>query len=325
MVVFQAGTLFLLVFPSGYNFGHPLFTLFINDLPQCINDQCLLFADDLKVFREITCVDDCLSLQSDLQKINSWCNTWHLFLNLKKCSILTVTLKKQPCMFEYSICNDVLERVNVQKDLGIFIDTKLTFVHHVDSLIKKASRLTGLVWRNFRSCSSERILRTLYCSIVRPHLEFCTVAFNSISKSQSDRLERVQRRYLYFMFRTLHNNNNLNLGNPSYTELCELYNLPSLLQRRTVNDCLFLYKHIHNVFNLTDANPYQLHVPTHRTRAAVNHVLHVPWSRVEVTKRGFISRIASTYNRLHGTCDVFGARSVNIFRREIYKGLVLNG
>ena len=86
----------------------------------------------------------------------------------------------------------------LKRDLGIFIDSRLTFVPHVDFRIKKANRLCGLVWRNFRSLNDEHILRTMYCSLIRPNLEYCTVVFNSISAYQVQRIEKVQQRFLKF-------------------------------------------------------------------------------------------------------------------------------
>ena len=219
-------------------------------------------------------------------------------------------------MFNYTISDCILNRVSTQKDLGIFIDSILNFVSHVTHVVKKVNRMIGLVWRNFRCCKNECVLRTLYCSLIRPRLEYCTLVFNSISQSQSDRLERLQRRYLCFMYKVLHN---YNQGDVTYLEMCKLFSLPTLAQRRTVNDCLFLYKHIHSKYNLTTANPFSFHVPERRTRSASKHIMHVPMSRVDVTKKGFVSRVSSSYNQLHESCDVFGAKTLNCFRRQLIK------
>ena len=48
----------------------PIFTLFVHDLPKCLSNKCLLFLDDLKVFRQIGCSADTFSLQADLDIIN---------------------------------------------------------------------------------------------------------------------------------------------------------------------------------------------------------------------------------------------------------------
>ena len=128
--------------PQGSILGPLLFSLFVNDLPKCLSNKCLLFADDLKVFRQIGCSADTFSLQADLDRIRNWSNTWRLFLNVNKCSVLTLTLKKTPLQFDYTLGDIILNRV--QKDLGIFIDSRLTFVPHVN-YIKKANHMSGLV------------------------------------------------------------------------------------------------------------------------------------------------------------------------------------
>ena len=304
--------------PQGSILGPLLFTLFVNDIPILLCNKSLMFADDLKIFRQITSSADAQLLQHDLSKLLSWSSDWQLSLNANKCSVLSITLKRQPVLYDYHIGNDVLTRVNVQKDLGILIDTKLSFIPNVDHIIKKANRMSGLIWRNFRSINNKHALRTLYCTLIRPHLEYCTVTFNSISNYQEARIERVQRRFLNFMHKALNGHND---NVPEYVDLCDLYKLSPLSVRRTVNDCLFLHKHFHNHYSLTDANPFSLHVPVRRTRFANEHILHVPRSRVEVTKRGFVSRISSTYNGLHGRCDVFGVAGLASFRTQIYSAI----
>ena len=87
----------------------------------------MLFADDLKVFHQIDCSDDTFSLQADLDRIRNWSNIWRLFLNVNKCSVLTLTFKKTHLQFDYTLGDIILNRVTVQKDLGIFIDSRLTF------------------------------------------------------------------------------------------------------------------------------------------------------------------------------------------------------
>ena len=74
--------------PQGSVLGPVSFTLFIDDLPSCLTNRSLLFADDMKVFRQGFNDSDCASLQYDLDKIHSWCATWKLQLNLKKCSVV---------------------------------------------------------------------------------------------------------------------------------------------------------------------------------------------------------------------------------------------
>lgn len=45
--------------PQGSILGPHLFSLFVNDIPQGVTSNCLLVADDLMVFRGVSCVSDC--------------------------------------------------------------------------------------------------------------------------------------------------------------------------------------------------------------------------------------------------------------------------
>ena len=52
--------------PQGSILGPLLFNLFVNDIPQHLSSDCLMFADDLKIFRQISCSTDITNLQHDL-------------------------------------------------------------------------------------------------------------------------------------------------------------------------------------------------------------------------------------------------------------------
>ena len=74
----------------------------------------------------------------------------------------------------------------VEKDLGVLVDKDLKFTQHIESQVKKANRLLGLIRRSFTFMDKE-CMKQLFTSLVRPHLEFGNVAWapyleKSISK-----------------------------------------------------------------------------------------------------------------------------------------------
>ena len=69
--------------PQGSHLGPLLFLLFINDVKNCFHhSQCLLYADDLKIFRTVSVKSDCSLLQNDLQRFYKWCIDNQLELNI---------------------------------------------------------------------------------------------------------------------------------------------------------------------------------------------------------------------------------------------------
>ena len=85
---------------QGSLLGSLLFTAFIWDLPQCFTHaQCSIYADDTKVFFNVSNLDECDLLQNDINVLYQWCKSWGLDLNLEKCSIISFTKKKIKCIF----------------------------------------------------------------------------------------------------------------------------------------------------------------------------------------------------------------------------------
>jgi hypothetical protein len=56
--------------------GTILFTIYINDLPDALENMIKLFADDTKVFATVNNEEDKNSLQGDIDKLMNWSDTW---------------------------------------------------------------------------------------------------------------------------------------------------------------------------------------------------------------------------------------------------------
>ena len=129
--------------PQGTVLGPVLFVIYINDLLDEISSDGLMFADDTKVFRQIDSREDALKLQDDLWKLQEWTDKWLLRFNAEKCHVLTMgKFEDIKHAHQYIICNNELEHVSDEKDLGVTIDDELKFEEHMR---KKFKWQTGLL------------------------------------------------------------------------------------------------------------------------------------------------------------------------------------
>ena len=73
-----------------------LFVLFINDIYESIdeNSNINLYADDTKLWREITTYADSAILQKDINRLHKWCIVNNMKFHENKYKVLTVTNSK---------------------------------------------------------------------------------------------------------------------------------------------------------------------------------------------------------------------------------------
>ena len=86
--------------PQGSVLGPLLFLLFINDLPNSLNSNVKLFADDSAMYCEVGENEGSCSvaLQGDLNTLDVWCKTWQLRLNKDKCLVMRMSHRRKSSM-----------------------------------------------------------------------------------------------------------------------------------------------------------------------------------------------------------------------------------
>ena len=159
--------------PQGSVLGPLLFLLFVNDLPDWIGTNIRLFADDAKIWKEISCLDDQQELQADLDRLRKWSDEWLLEFNPVKCNVMHIGHDLET---GYRIQQGdrvwKLEEIFEFRDLGIVVSRELKVAQQCASAAKKAMSVLGLIRRHFGQldpCS----FKILYGSYVRAHLEYC--------------------------------------------------------------------------------------------------------------------------------------------------------
>lgn len=233
--------------PQGSVLGPLLFLIFINDITCNLDCHIKLFADDCIIYKEIKGPKDHCTLNSSLQKIAEWCNTWQMSINKKKSVCMTITAKKNPSNFSYVLEGTVLTKVNQHKYLGVTLTSTLQWDSHIDIITSTALRKLFFLRRRLR-LAPWRTKLLAYTTFVRPILEYANVVWFPHTISSRNKIERVQRKAIRFIY-------NRYTRNDSPTNLLLLAGLSTLSDRARVARLKFLHQVLHHRLKI-DASKY---------------------------------------------------------------------
>ena len=231
--------------PQGSHCGPLLFNLFVNDIGDTIvNSQFLMFADDLKIFRSVSCFEECELMQSDLVRLYVWCETNGLSLNVNKCFCISFSRKRGLMMKEYCLNNVALDRKHSARDLGVLLDLRLDFREHCNHVVNSALGMLGFITRNSVGLSINAF-RLLYCCYVRSALEYAAVIWSPYRQVHIVNIESVQRKFLRTVacrFNIDTRNDPHNPHHIDYSPVLVRLNMQTLEYRRRRASILFLYR-----------------------------------------------------------------------------------
>ena len=150
--------------PQGSVLGQLLFLLYINDLPDNIQSQVRLFADDTAVYLTVSSANDSSILQSDLDSLQRWERTWDMEFNPSKCQVLHISRSRSPIKSKCYMHGQELESVDSAKYLGVNIGADLSWNSHISKITSTANRTLGFVKRNVKTKNKEIKTLALYNS-----------------------------------------------------------------------------------------------------------------------------------------------------------------
>jgi len=115
----------------------------------------------------------------------------------------------------------------------------LKFSKHVEKQVNKANRMLGLIRRSYEYLDNQS-LKSLFCALVRPHLEFANTAWSPRFEKDKQLIEGVLRRATKIIpcCKTL-----------DYEERLRKLDIPSMAYRRIRGDMIETYKYVHNLYN----------------------------------------------------------------------------
>ena len=122
-----------------------------------------------------------------------------------------------------STMGNQLNFVKQYKYLGLIFCSNFSWSSHINFIVNRARRLVGLLYRKFYEHLNSQTLFKLYCSFIRPHLEYASVVWSPHLVKDRAAIEKIQHFALRICLK------DWSLG---YDVALDRAHLPSLTTRR---------------------------------------------------------------------------------------------
>ena len=134
--------------------------------------------------------------------------------------------------------NIPVRSTSVHKDLGMLLDDKLSYEHHLKSALNKVKKTIGLLCK-FQQILARQSLITIYKSFIRPHLDYGDIVYDrAFNESFHKNLDSIQYNAAIAITGAIRG---------IYSEkLFQELGLESLKSRRWLRKLCLFYKMFHN-------------------------------------------------------------------------------
>jgi len=280
-----------------------LFLIYINDIVDLFGNGLTvkLFADDVKMYVNISDVCNVNRLQEGLFLLSKWASDWQLNISIKKCAVLH--LGGNNLFYDYALDGTTLPGVREMRDLGVKIDSRLCFSTHYAEIAAKGHQRAGLILRCFKS-RDPRILFRAFTVYVRPILEYCSPVWAPVYKTDVTKIEAVQRRFTKKL---------KGFSRLTYAERLVKLNADTLELRRLKQDLLTMYKVFNGLLDLSIVNFFEFN--NHNRTRGHSFKLIKPVCVNNARAFSFACRRISCWNSL--PADLLLIKSLPLFKEKL--------
>lgn len=179
-----------------------LYNVYIHDFPRTQDCKIAFFADDTAFFATSRLSRTIIkNLENAVKKFSKYYQKWKIKINEDKTQAIFFTKRRtrQLPHRNFIIGDRNIEWENsAMKYLGVYLDKRLTFKHHVDYVIKKTNTavriLYSLMNRKSKLNINSKIL--LFKTMLRPIMTYATPIINTIAKSHKKLLQTTQNKII---------------------------------------------------------------------------------------------------------------------------------
>lgn len=300
--------------PQGSVLGPILFLIYINHIASGLSCQYKVFADDLKIYMRVNHVtpnryiQDTRLCQADINTLQHTATSWGLKLNQSKSVVMRFQRKSSIVSPpRYFIGHVEIPLVHSHPDLGVHVDSNLKFHQHIADTAHKAGGLAQSLLKA-TVCRSPDFLMPLFCSHVRPIIEYCSCVWFTGYVTDLRVLESVQRRWTKRV---------AGMSGLDYRTRLQSLNQFSVQGRLLRSDMIQCWKIFHGKCSITPDSLFTM-APPSGTRGHRFKVSHIR-AATDVRKRAFAARCVRPWNALPDS--VVSEGNLSVFKKNLANAL----
>ena len=157
-----------------------------------------MYADDTHISFASNNIENInTALNVDLARVEKWLTANKLTLNASKTEFMLIGSRQRLSTFHnppsLMIDGAPITHVTSTKSLGVHIDHTLSWNVHIENLCKKIASGIGALKR-VRSFVPHETLRSIFMSLVQPHIDYCNSVWGCCGKTLTSKLQKRQNR-----------------------------------------------------------------------------------------------------------------------------------
>lgn len=293
----------------------------MNDLPLSPRNSSLeSYVDDSKVFLSFS-IKDTIStkakLEEDLFLVAKWCSTNQLLINPDKTKFLVIgtpqLLKKLPATMTLSFLGKEITPVFNAKDLGVILDSHLTYNEHIKKLVSSCTAKLCQINR-VKDSFDKGTLKLIISSLVISKLFYCSSTWSNTSAANINKLQAVQN----FACRIITGTKKFDHITPALRQIGWL----PVRQQLLLRDSTMMYKCMNLLAPPYLCNKFCKRSSVHSRLTRNQDTLQIPFYRTTTGQRSFHYRAVNLWNSLDD--DIKKARSLHHFKTLMKNNLLDN-
>ena len=176
-----------------------LYSLYIADMPFLEDIKIYQYADDTAYMASTHKMTfSALLLNEQLEKLYQWCQLWRTKINPTKSTALILVGGQNTQNIQLTYGGENIPIVDHFKYLGVEIDRKLNFIHHINSIVQSCKEKTNSLMKYLQKNKivSTKTRALFYELLIKPSITYGFPSWGSVTNNQLKKLLKIEKQWI---------------------------------------------------------------------------------------------------------------------------------